>query len=303
LVAGLDQFFRVGELMRSDVQVHKAKHRNPVYGRWKESKLRKLTLKCVEFNVRGFNAVSVSTDFLSSFFLFVCLFLRLFFLFPYFHFPLLAWQVDMLMALLAIVLLILSALPKSHHTRAYAFANATTWIFVAEVLLKVLCFGVKGYWSEIWNRLDFLISCASVTGFIMDMLVDGNSTLIPIIQWLRLLRLFKLVSVLNNLGRFEKSGTFKDGYYTKLLESLSATIPVCMDIMLLQFFYVFMFAMVGMEVLSDTNTDTKVSYFDAGFVDFVGTDKSQFDWSGENFVRQNYSFLVEYILYIQIFMF
>eukprot|EP00300_Choanocystis_sp_HF-7_P020726 c20663_g1_i2.p1 GENE.c20663_g1_i2~~c20663_g1_i2.p1 ORF type:complete len:488 (+),score=113.83 c20663_g1_i2:349-1812(+) len=47
------------------------------------------------------------------------------------------------------------------------------------------------------------------------------------------------------------------GFYPKLLESLAAALPLCFDMLLLCFFYMFFFAMVGMEFLGDVPADTR----------------------------------------------
>jgi hypothetical protein len=184
------------------------------------------------------------------------------------------------MALLVVVFVVLSSISSTRSSMSHRFADYTTWVFVFEVILKIGCYGVKGYWSDIWNRVDCMITCTSLAALITDAAIVDSAEIDPILQAVRLLRVLKLMSVLNSLGRYEKNGLFKDGYYTKLLESLAATIPVCLNMLLLQFFYVFMFAMIGLEILASAKANTRTMPANGEIIDFSGSKINRYDWSG-----------------------
>lgn len=44
-----------------------------------------------------------------------------------------------------------------------------TAIFIFEALLKIITFGIKGYFIYGWNRFDFFVVLASIIDFVMDL--------------------------------------------------------------------------------------------------------------------------------------
>lgn len=44
-----------------------------------------------------------------------------------------------------------------------------TAVFIIEALLKIITFGIKGYFIYGWNRFDFFVVLASIIDFVMDL--------------------------------------------------------------------------------------------------------------------------------------
>ena len=74
-----------------------------------------------------------------------------------------------------------------------------TFIFIAEMLFKLVSFGFKGYWVNNWNKFDFCVVISSIVDLIMNQL--GNQLgsflrvgpqLARILRVLRVSRLFRL---------------------------------------------------------------------------------------------------------------
>jgi hypothetical protein len=73
-----------------------------------------------------------------------------------------------------------------------AIADVLTWVFVLEMLIKLLGQGVKGYLKDGHNCFDFLIVAMSMIEFIVNLTGSGGQGL-SVLRGARLLRLVKLV--------------------------------------------------------------------------------------------------------------
>ena len=89
-------------------------------------------------------------------------------------------------------------------TDEFAFANVVIeWIFngvfCLEFLVKHLGYGVAGYWSVGWNRLDGIIVLSSVVDMISPLL--GSGVDLGFMKALRVLRVMRAVRVLKAAPR------------------------------------------------------------------------------------------------------
>ena len=80
---------------------------------------------------------------------------------------------------------------------------ACTLIFVVEMIVKHFQFGVKGYWSSGWNRLDGILVIISLPS-IVALFVDLDMFDISFLLILRLLRTLRFLRVLHFLPNFSK---------------------------------------------------------------------------------------------------
>lgn len=64
-----------------------------------------------------------------------------------------------------------------------------TLLFVVEVLVKIKTYGWKDYWSENWNKFDFIITLIAVPSLLNIFIETGLAT--SVILSLRSLRIFK----------------------------------------------------------------------------------------------------------------
>ncbi len=78
------------------------------------------------------------------------------------------------------------------------FDKIFTVIFTIELILKWFAYGIKNYFINGWNRLDFLIVLVSVLGTVLDLLGVAD---IPVFKTMRTLRALR---PLRALSRFEE---------------------------------------------------------------------------------------------------
>jgi len=77
------------------------------------------------------------------------------------------------------------------------FDQIITVIFTIELIIKWFAYGIKNYFKNGWNRLDFVIVLVSVLGTVLDLLGVADIPLFKSIRALRALR------PLRALSRFE----------------------------------------------------------------------------------------------------
>ena len=77
------------------------------------------------------------------------------------------------------------------------FDKVFTIIFTIELIIKWLAYGIKNYFSNGWNRLDFVIVLVSVLGTVLDLFDVAD---IPAFKSMRTLRALR---PLRALSRFE----------------------------------------------------------------------------------------------------
>ena len=92
------------------------------------------------------------------------------------------------------------------------FNGIFTWIFILEMVLKLLALGLKGYFSDPWNRFDALIVSISILTMI---LAYGNlagaggldPSIFRIFRILRVMRIFRLVKKAKGLQQLIQTVT------------------------------------------------------------------------------------------------
>lgn len=103
------------------------------------------------------------------------------------------------------------------------------WIFVLEVILKLVGFGLKGYFSDRWNRFDFIIVVAS--------LIFYATPFVSILRLIRVLRLIRLIPAIPALR--------------KIIDSLMKSIPALTGILGLSFLLFSIYAIIGTTFFSE----------------------------------------------------
>ena len=53
--------------------------------------------------------------------------------------------------------------------------NIFTFVFLAEMLLKFAAWGLKQYFADYWNQLDFVLVVSSVAGFVVEVALTSGS--------------------------------------------------------------------------------------------------------------------------------
>ena len=115
------------------------------------------------------------------------------------------------------------------------------WVFILELVFKVIAFTPRGYLRDPWNRFDALVVAGSVPG-IFGASVGPGATLL---RTFRLGRLFKLV----------KDAAGLRALFTALVNSLGALANVGS----LLFLHVFIFAVLGMNLFGELERGERVN--------------------------------------------
>lgn len=131
------------------------------------------------------------------------------------------------------------ARPNSELARVLLVVDvACTALFLAELLLKVLAFGLyrprHGYLRSHWNKLDALVVVVSIASIVLA-LVDTRADL----DFINALRALRVLRPLRLVNRFK-------GMRTVLL-AIFNTLPECLDVMAVALFFNLLFAIVGVQ--------------------------------------------------------
>lgn len=76
-------------------------------------------------------------------------------------------------------------------------------IFIIEMIVKHVEYGIKGYWTDGWNRLDgtlVILSSPSILEFFVPMEM-GNLSFLLILRLLRILRFFRVLHFFPNFSK------------------------------------------------------------------------------------------------------
>lgn len=103
------------------------------------------------------------------------------------------------------------------------------WIFVLEAILKLIGYGLKGYFSDRWNIFDFIIVIASLIFF--------ATPFVSILRLVRVLRLIRLIPAIPALR--------------KIIDSLMKSIPALTGILGLTFLLFSIYAIIGTTFFSE----------------------------------------------------
>jgi len=83
-----------------------------------------------------------------------------------------------------------------------------TLVFIIEMVVKHIEYGVRGYWRDGWNRLDgvlVLLSLPSVVAFFVPAGMIGNLSVLLVLRMLRVLRFFRIIHVFPNFSTIAKN--------------------------------------------------------------------------------------------------
>jgi hypothetical protein len=119
--------------------------------------------------------------------------------------------------------------------------NASNYVlvgyFTLEIILKIIAYGFKYFWGQIWNKFDSLIVFLSIIGFFETYLneVGIDVTILKIIRVTRLIRILKINRDLR-----------------KLLKSLMMSLRNILNVFVLLILVWFVFSIIGMNIFSKT---------------------------------------------------
>lgn len=102
-----------------------------------------------------------------------------------------------------------------HHPVLEGIDHLFILLFLVEALVKISTFGWKEYWSNNWNRFDFIIVIGSLPTILTGFLPVPDTSLLIVLRLFRLLRLVRFLrfipdmgKILTGLGRALKASVF-----------------------------------------------------------------------------------------------
>lgn len=115
-----------------------------------------------------------------------------------------------------------------------------TWIFIAELLLKIFGLGVKMYFIDSINQFDAVIVLFSIIELVLQMDYDESQTtaqVLTIFRGFRLLRVFRLVR--------------KWDSFHKMMVKISQTLKDIFTFFVLLLLIIFVYSLLGVELFSN----------------------------------------------------
>lgn len=116
------------------------------------------------------------------------------------------------------------------------FNYGFTGIFVAEMFCKLLGLGVRGYFRDLYNRMD----CAIVLLSLAEILLTFAAVSLQSLRFLRSIRVFRVFRLLRRLDYVKKIANF-------IVKSFSSFIYIAFLLLLFNFVY----GLLGMELFTD----------------------------------------------------
>eukprot|EP01050_Picozoa_sp_SAG11_P014953 SAG11_NODE_1893_length_4102_cov_4.762678_1_plen_891_part_00 len=106
------------------------------------------------------------------------------------------------------------------------------WIFVCEMVLRLVGLGVRGYFKSNWNKFDCLVVCGSL----FDLYYASRSKII-LFRIFRVFRVFRLLQVFPG--------------FKLVFDSLMEVLPIMMNVGTLIFLLYFVFAVMGVSLFGE----------------------------------------------------
>ena len=120
-------------------------------------------------------------------------------------------------------------------TNALFIANSVfAGVFLMEALLKLVAFGILGYFKDAWNRFDFFVVCLSVAGFVITIFTEVSASYLSLLRVARVARIFRLIPKAKGLKA--------------LFQTLLYSLPALGNVGSVLFLFFFIFAVLGMNL-------------------------------------------------------
>ena len=155
------------------------------------------------------------------------------------------WLINFSTALV-ILNMVLMCMPYEGMSDEYAAkledaASIISYLFIAEMFVKLLGLGCAGYWSDGWNILDGTIVSLSILEIITTVIfanMDGAN--LYVFRILRMLRMLRVLRVLRLMKQWK-------GLY-KIITTFIRAVPQMANLVFLIILTMFMFSLLGMQV-------------------------------------------------------
>ncbi len=148
-----------------------------------------------------------------------------------------------------------------------------TFIFLAEMLLKFAAWGLRQYFSDYWNQLDFVLVVSSIVGFVVEIaLTSGKFPFNPSV--FRIVRVARLTRALKSIRMVRR---FKG--VAQLVDTLIIAIPAMANVASLCVLIIFIFAVMGMDFFGSDEIQGE----DAAYVNGMYNEYANFRYFGDAF--------------------
>jgi len=129
-------------------------------------------------------------------------------------------------------------------TVAIVIDDVFVWIFVVELIIRIIAIGPENFFADRWNNLDtFLVFLGFIFFFIP--VSHGASSLA------RMARIFRVGSLLRIISHSNYLNNFKFSFFDKIKNIFQVTLeimPIILKFMPLFLFTFFFFGIIGMEL-------------------------------------------------------
>jgi two pore calcium channel protein 3 len=140
-------------------------------------------------------------------------------------------------------------------------------VFTLEILLKMYAFGFYMFFGKKWNIFDFVIIGAALIFDIVDEARGDDADANVILDILLILRVMRIVKILHSVN-----------YFKSILNTILHILPSLLTYAAVLFVFIYMFAMVGMEVFKN-----RIKFYGADTYDDTTADGRKYCGLSEEF--------------------
>ena len=123
------------------------------------------------------------------------------------------------------------------------------WVFLGEMVLKLLALGPRKYWSTNWNRFDGTIVTVSMVELVWKRASGGELPLDPTV-----IRLFRIFRVARFVRMAEKAKGIKN-----LIQTFLETLPYLVNVAALLSIFIFIYAVVGVALFTNVKKQETIT--------------------------------------------
>ena len=131
------------------------------------------------------------------------------------------------------------------------------WVFLGEMILKLLALGAIKYWGPNWNRFDGFIVTVSMVELLWKKAAGGELPLDPTV-----IRLFRIFRVARFVRMAEKAKGIKN-----LIQTFLETLPYLVNVAGLLSIFLFIYAVVGVALFTNVKHQSTITDY-MNFRDF-----------------------------------
>ena len=158
-----------------------------------------------------------------------------------------AWFDRLMLSLIMLNTVVLASyyhdMPVAHEMVNEYINLALSGLFTIEMVLKLLGFSTYGYFQDRWNAFDGFIVVTSLIEILMSYGGVDADVDVSVLRTFRLLRVLKLARSLSGLRQ--------------IIETVLCSLSQIMNLFMILFLVMFIFALLGMEMFRGTYTEDK----------------------------------------------